>query len=114
MVSEDVIIKNEFLNDNRSIYAYYSEMYHRYVTYGFSAYLSLMVCNEIDTKVKEDYSEELQMPMVIIDHLKMDTIKYVCVMLQDCIEGSFYHLLCNQIVDERKYDEWAQWLRGMK
>ena len=112
MVSEDIIVKNEFINDNRSIFAYYSEMYHRYVAYGLSAYLSLMVCNAIDVEIKEEYSKELQMPMVIIDQTKMDMLKYECVMMQDSIEASFYHLLCNQRVDERKYDEWAQWLRG--
>ncbi len=114
MISEDVIVKNEFLNDNRSIYTYYSEMYHGFVSYGISAYLSMMVCKAVGVVLEEEYSIDMQMPMVIIDKLKMEAIKYECVKLQDSIEGAFYHLLCNQMVDERKYDDWAQWLRGLK
>ena len=114
MVSDDVIVKNEVLNDNRSIYTYYSEMYHEFVAYGFSAYLSLMICKAVGADVKEDYSKELQMPMVIIDQQKMDVIKHECVILKDSIERAFYHLICNQIIDDRKYDEWAYWLRLMK
>ena len=114
MISEDVIVKNEFLNDNRSIFSYYSEMYHRFVAYGISAYLSMKVCKAIGVVLEEEYSSDLQMPMVIIDHSKMETIQYECIMLQDCIEGSFYHLLCNQIVEEWDYFEWARWLRGLK
>lgn len=114
MISEDVIVKNEFLNDNRSIFAYYSEMYHRFVAYGISAYLSMMVCKAIGIVLEEEYSKDMQMPMVIIDQQKMETIQYECVMLQDSKEGSFYHLLCNQIAEEWDYFEWAQWLRGLK
>lgn len=114
MISEDVIVKNEFLNDNKSIYAYYSEMYHRFVAYGISAYLSMKVCKAVGVDLEEEYSEDLQMPMVIIDQTKKDMLKYECVMMQGSIEGSFYHLLCNQRMDEQKYDKWAQWLREMK
>lgn len=114
MISEDVIVKNEVFNDNRSIYTYYSEMYHRFVAYGISAYLSMMVCKAVGVVLEEDYSTELQMPMIIIDQMKMETIQYKCVMLQDSKEGSFYHLLCNQIAKERDYFKWAHWLRGVK
>lgn len=114
MISEDVIVKNEFLNDNRSIYAYYFEMYHRFVAYGISAYLSMKCCKAVGIDLEEDYSNDLQMPMVIIDQKKMETIQYECVMLKESKVGSFYHLLCNQIAEEWEYFEWAQWLRGLK
>lgn len=114
MVSEDVIVKHEVLNDQKSIYVYYSKMFHGFVAYGFSAYLAMKVCKAVGVDLKEDYSDDLQMPIVIIGLTKIDIIKYECVMMQDSIEGAFYHLRCYQIIDEKKYDEWAQWLRDLK
>ena len=41
MVSGDVVVKNEVMNDAGSIHIYYSEKYKEFVAYGFSAFQAM-------------------------------------------------------------------------
>lgn len=42
MVSEELIVKNEILNDGGEMHLYYSKMYETYVAYGYSAFVVVL------------------------------------------------------------------------
>lgn len=107
MVSEDVIVKNEFLNDGGLIHIYYSEMYHNFVAYGFSAFQALKTLKAKEIDVRQDYSAEFQMPMVIISKGQMEAFLHGGVTKLGTVEGKYYHVQIFVMLDEPAYDEWA-------
>lgn len=111
-MTDEMITKNEVLNDGKTIHLYYSEMYKEYVAYGFSAYLAENVEPQIRARVRPlfSYSESLQMPFVLVDEkslrsleMKMKTVERIKEHI--CLEG-------NLVLNEEKYVEWASLMRG--
>ena len=43
-MSEELIVKNEILNDGGEMHLYYSRMYEAYVAYGYSAFVVVQNC----------------------------------------------------------------------
>lgn len=112
MVSGDVVVKNEFMNDGGSIHVYYSEKYKDFVAYGFSAFQAMNMLNKKGVEMRQKYSTELQMPMVIINKNQLEIIKCKGVTLKNTVEGKFYHIQCFIMLDEKAYNKWAGFLRG--
>lgn len=111
MVSEDVIVKNEFLNDGGAIHIYYSEKYKEFVAFGFSAFQAMKMLKAKEIELRQIYSTEFQMPMVVISRGQMDSIIEDGVMRQGSVEGQYYLVQCFISLNETAYDEWAEFLR---
>jgi len=112
MVSDDVIVKNEFQNDGKSIHIYFSEKFNGFVAYGFSAFLAMRTLKDKDIQVQQRYSVEYQMPMVVFGKRQLQELKRDSVAKQGTIEGKYYHIQSSAKMDDEAYSEWAQWLRG--
>lgn len=112
MVSGDVVVKNEFLNDGGEIHIYYSEKYKEFVAYGFSAFQAMRMLKAKEIELRQKYSMEFQMPMVVISKGQLDVIMRDGVTKQGTIEGEYYHIQCYIMLDESAYDKWAGFLRN--
>ena len=55
-MSDDVIIKNEVMNDGMTLHLYFSQMFGEFVAYGFSAYIACGQCPSIDARPFLSYS----------------------------------------------------------
>ena len=112
MISDDVIVKNEFLNDGSSIHIYVSGKYNCFVAYGFSAFLAMRTLKAKDITLQQRYSVELQMPMVVIGKRQLQEMIRDSVAKQGTVEGKYYHIQSSAKMDNEAYSEWAQWLHG--
>lgn len=111
MVSGDVVVKNEVMNDGGSIHIYYSEMFKEFVAYGFSAFQAMTTLKKAGVELRQEYSTEFQMPMVIISKGQLDVIMKEGIMLQETVEGKYYHVQSFIMMNEAAYDDWAGFLR---
>ena len=111
MVSGDVVVKNEVMNDGGSIHIYYSEMYKEFVAYGFSAFQAMRTLKAKDVTLRQEYSEEFQMPIVIISRGQVEVILREGITLQGTVEGKYYHVQSFVMMNEKSYDDWAGFLR---
>ncbi len=112
VISEDFITKNEIMNDGGEIFMYYSKMYGCYITYGFSAYNVWQGLYNQEMNNKVSYSEDYQMPQVLVDnHLKIQLLRSG-VELGESIEGVFYHIKTFSPFNDNEYFEWASLIRG--
>ena len=111
MVNGDFIVKNEVMNDGGSIHIYYSEMYKEFVAYGFSAFQAMTTLKRKDVTLRQEYSEEFQMPMVIISKGQLEAIMRDGLTLQGTLEGEYYHVQSFIMLNEAAYDDWAGFLR---
>ena len=112
MVSEDVVVKNEIMNDGESIHIYYLEKYEAFVAYGFSAFQAMKTLKKECVELRQEYSVEFQMPMVIISKKELEVIKREDITLQGTIDEKYYRILCYIMLDEAAYDKWAGFLRA--
>ena len=110
-MSEDVIVKNEIMDDGKTVHLYFSDMYQEYVAYGFSAYIACESDPTIVAKPLISYSTHFQMPEVRIDEANLQTLRHV--LLEESTTDS-QHLCfsCSSPLDETKYESWAHCLRG--
>ena len=111
MVRDELIVKNEIMNDGGEMHLYFSKMYEEYLAYGYSAFV--VVQNRMSTEMPADYSEELQMPMVKVNQEQLSSIKSKGIIVKEIIEEGYLHIQSHIPFDERKYDEWAGHLREM-
>ena len=111
MVNGDFIVKNEVMNDGGSIHIYYSEMYKEFVAYGFSAFQAMRTLKAKDVTLRQEYSEEFQMPIVIISRGQVEVILREGITLQGTVEGKYYHVQSFVMMNEKSYDDWAGFLR---
>lgn len=111
-ISEDFIVKNEIMNDGNVIHLYYSPMYQEYLTYGYSAYIVAHSPQLKDLEIQQAYSDDLQMPMVHVDHSVKDKLLKTGVVLKDSIEGLYYNIESFEQFNENEYSKWASFLRG--
>ena len=112
MVSGDFVVKNEVMNDGGSIHIYFSEKYNEFVSFGFSAFQAMKMLKAKEIELRQKYSVEFQMPMVIISKWQLEKIKNGSVALQGTIEGKYYHLQSFILMNEDAYDAWAEFLRA--
>ena len=111
-MTDDVIVKNEVLNDGRTVHLYYSEMYKEYVAYGFSAYIAKNVEPKLGVGARPyiSYSKSMQMPMLCVNEDNLRSLQAQMVMLENnkkyiCLQGEYR-------LDEEKYSKWASFIRG--
>lgn len=101
----EIITRNEVLNDGRSIHLYFNGFIGLYAAYGYSAFLLSKV-----TTVAPSYSESMQMPVVVMNTSHLEEVKSQLNMLS---KGKGYYCLeVKQTFDEDAYDDWASELRG--
>lgn len=112
MESGDVVVKNEVMNDGGSIHIYYSEMYKEFVAYGFSAFQAMMTLKKAGVELRQKYSTDFQMPMVIISKGQVEEIMKEGITLQGTLEGEYYHVQSFIMLNEAAYDDWAGFLRN--
>lgn len=110
MVRDELIVKNEIMNDGGEMHLYFSKMYEEYLAYGYSAFAIVQNC--MPTEMSADYSEEMQMPMVKVNQEQLSSIKSKGIIVEEIIEEGYLHIQSHIPFDERKYSEWAQMLRG--
>lgn len=111
MVSQDVIVKNEVMNDGGSIHIYFSEKYKEFVAFGFSAFQAMKTLKAKELTLRQDYSDEFQMPMVIISKGQLEAILKAGVALKGTVEGKYYQVRSFVAMDENAYGDWAEFLR---
>jgi hypothetical protein len=109
-MSDDVIIKNEVMNDGMTLHLYFSQMFGEYVAYGFSAYVACGQCPSIDSRPFLSYSAHFQMPKVRVDGRSLKVLKRKLAVLVD--EAGYMRLHDSEPIDEDEYEEWANMLRG--
>ena len=109
-MSDDVIIKNEVMNDGMTLHLYFSQMFGKYVAYGFSAYVACGKCPSIDGRPFLSYSAHFQMPKVRVNRRSLKVLKRKLAVLVD--EAGCMRLHDSEPIDEDEYEEWANMLRG--
>lgn len=100
----EIITKNEILNDGRTIHLYFNGMIGLYMAYGISAYLLCKYAN-----AKPSYSDDMQMPVAVIN-----VEHYEAIEKQLGQEKTFKNYRClkvEKVYDENEYDKWASQLR---
>lgn len=112
MVRDELIVKNEIMNDGGEMHLYFSKMYEEYLAYGYSAFAIVQNCKLGGTLPEEEYSEDEQMPMVKVNQEQLSSIKSKGIIVKEIIEEGYLHIQSHIPFDERKYSEWAQMLRG--
>ena len=101
----EIVTKNEVLNDGKTIHLYFNGLIGLYAAYGFSAYL---LSKEMNTKVS--YSEDMQMPVVVINSAHLDDVKKN--LKVDAHSKGYYRLIVDKALNENEYSEWADQVRG--
>ena len=97
----EFITINEVNNDGKSIYLYFNGLIGLYAAYGFSAYLLSK-----NTEVKVSYSDNMQMPVVVINSTHLDEIKKKLVVKEH--RHGFYCLAVDEPLNEDDYSDWAE------
>ena len=98
------ITKNEILNDGKTIHLYFNGMIGLYVAYGISAYL---LCK--NTKAKASYSEEMQMPVAVINSEHYQELSKKIGLSKKV--SNYRCLIVDEKADEDEYSEWSGQLR---
>ena len=114
IVSEDFIIKNEIFNDSCEIFLYYSKMYEEYVAYGYSAYSVWRKLYNKKEPLVVSYSEQYQMPQILVDGNQMNRLLNSGINLKDSVEGTYYHIKTATPFKEEEYFEWTSMIRENK
>lgn len=102
-MNENITI-NEVQNDGRSIHLYFNGLIGLWSAYGISAFILTKV-----TTVSASYSENMQMPVVVMNSAHLDEMKK---QLEVVRQGKGYCcLVVKDAIDEEAYSEWASQLR---
>ncbi len=104
MINEN-ITPNEVWNDGRTIHLYCNDLVGQYTAYGTSAYL---VCRTMD--VPPFFSEDAQMPAVIINTPLLEVLKRKCQVVHS--ERSYCRMETDSEVNDDDYAEWVENVRG--
>ena len=101
----EIITINEVKNDGSYIHLYFNAWLGLYVAYGVSAYLMSK-----QTEVSPSYSEDMQMPVVVINVAHYDLLKQQLEVLK---KDNNYRCLKSDIpYDDDDYTAWASEIRG--
>jgi hypothetical protein len=101
----DIIVLNEVNNTGDRIHLYFNGLVGLYVTYGISAFLLSK-----ETAVTPKYSDDMQMPVVVINAGHYDLLKQQLEVLEKV--KNYRCLKATVTFDESEYSEWASQLRG--
>ena len=112
MISNDVIIKNEVLNEGDVMHLYYSKMYGMYIAYGYSAFLAEKSLRLQQIEIEHTYSDRFQMPSVQVDRDSFYLLLKLCDGQKKTKDGRYYCIQSFVLFNEGEYDEWASLLRG--
>ena len=102
-MSESIVI-NEINNRGDRIHLYFNGWVGLYVAYGVSAYLLSK-----ETEVSPSYSEDMQMPVAVINSGHYDMLKQQLEVLKKV--ENYRCLKPKAEFNENEYDEWASQLR---
>lgn len=105
--SDEVITRNEVMNDGKTVHLYFNKMYQEYVAYGISAYI---IAHTIPTQFPT-YSDDMQMPMVAVDKNNISQLKKNLEVVS-FNEDEYYQLKSKKELDEDDYERWANMVRG--
>lgn len=98
-MNED-LIKNEALNDGKTIHLYFNGMIGLYVAYGISAYL---LCKY--AQARPFYSDEMQMPAAVINTEHFEELRKKIGLSKKV--GNYRCLKVNAPYNMDDYSEWA-------
>ena len=98
------ITLNEVCNDGKTIHLYFNVWVGLYAAYGISAYLLWK-----KTKAEASYSDDLQMPVVVMNAQHYEELKQQCETV--CKEPNYRRMVVKEKYDEDGYAEWAGELR---
>ena len=100
----EIVTINEVRNDGRSIHLYYNGLMGLWTAYGVSAFILSNV-----TTVNASYSENLQMPVVVINTAHLELVKQKLNVAK--YKNGYYCLTVEKAIDKDVYKEWAASLR---
>ncbi len=98
-MNENITI-NEVENDGRTIHLYFNGLVGLYVAYGLSAFILSK-----QTEVKPSFSEDYQMPVVVINQAHCESLKGKLEVVKEA--KRYCCLRVEEPVDEHAYDEWV-------
>lgn len=101
----DKIVLNEVNNAGDRIHLYFNGLVGLYVAYGISAFLLSK-----ETEVQPKYSDDMQMPVVVINAGHYDLLNQQLELLKKV--ENYRCLKATVAYDESEYSEWASQLRG--
>ena len=101
----EIITQNEVMNDGKSIHLYFNGMMGLYAAYGYSAFILSR-----KTTVSASYSDEMQMPVVVMNSAHLDEVKKDLKVVKQ--GKGYYCLAVEEGLDDKEYKNWACELRG--
>ena len=100
----EIITRNEVLNDGRTIHLYFNGLVGLYVAYGVSAFL----LSRLGT-VSASYSMDMQLPVVVLNATHYEELCRQVEVLRDVRNYRCLRAMDN--MDETEYAAWAGGLR---
>lgn len=100
----EIITKNEVMNDGRKIHLYFNGFLGLYAAYGYSAFLLSRI-----TTVAPSYSESMQMPVVVMNATHLEEVKSQLNVVKT--GKGYYCLEVEQTYDQDAYDDWGAEIR---
>ena len=99
------ITMNEVENDGRTIHLYFNGVVGLYAAYGLSAFILSQL-----TEVKPSFSDDMQMPVVVINHARYELLKEKLIVVREA--RNYRCLWVEEPIDEQAYDEWVDVIRS--
>ena len=100
----DIITRNEVLNDGRTIHLYFNGLVGLYAGYGISAFL---LHRMVDASIS--YSMDMQMPVAVLNATRYEQLRGHVEVVRDV--QNYRCLRTKDAADEDQYDVWAGRLR---
>lgn len=100
----DIITRNEVLNDGKTVHLYFNGLVGLYVAYGYSAFLLSKTI-----AVSASYSWDMQMPVVVINAVRQKEV--VKILQEKKHTPAYYCFVTRDAVNMDEYAEWAGELR---
>ena len=101
----DIITRNEGLNDGTSIHLYFNGLVGLYAGYGISAFL---LHGLVDAPVS--YSMDMQMPVAVLNAARYERLRVLAATVRDV--RNYRCLRVGEPADEDEYVSWARRLRA--
>lgn len=100
-MNEDVILKNEKMNDKKTIHLYFNSEIGLYVAYGISAFYVTHIINAMAS-----YSEDLQLPVVLMRKKEVSELRLATIKKQHDYHR-YYHLELKHVLGLDGYNRWV-------
>ena len=100
----EIITRNEVMNDGKTIHLYFNGLVGLYAAYGVSAFLL-----DKTVEVSASYSMEMQMPVVVLNVARYEQLKHKAVVIKDV--QNYRCLQVENRMDDTEYTAWAGHLR---